>query len=152
MALVLNGNGTISGMSSASLPTGSVIQVLESTSFDTTYIANTSFEDIDLSVTITPQNTSSKILVMASGAYTQDGVDNTLGYVQLVRDTTPIANHLTGYDTPGGNVGFDWHIQKLDSPSSVVAVTYKIQARTTNATSTWRPQGNMSITVMEIAG
>ena len=137
---------------SDNFPAGSVIQVLESTSFDTTYITSTSFQDIDLNISITPRNTSSKILVMANGAYTQDGVDNTLGYVQIVRDTTAIANHLVGYDTPGGNVGFDWHIQKLDSPSSAVSVTYKVQARTTNATSSWRPQGNMSIIVMEIAG
>lgn len=141
-----------SGIVSSQLPAGSVIQVLESTSFDTTFITSTSFQDIDLNISITPRNTSSKILVMANGAYTQDGVDNTLGYVQIVRDTTAIANHLVGYDTPGGNVGFDWHIQKLDSPSSAVSVTYKVQARTTNATSSWRPQGNMSIIVMEIAG
>jgi len=134
------------------LPAGSVVQVLESTAFDSTYITSTSFQDIDLEVSITPKATSSKILVMANGAYTQDGVDNTLGYVQLVRDTTAIANHLVGYDTPGGNVGFDWFIQKLDSPSSAVSVTYKVQAKTTNATSSWRPQGTMSIIVMEIAG
>ena len=134
------------------LPAGSVVQVLESTAFDATYITSTSFQDIDLAVSITPKATSSKILVMANGSYTQDGVDNTLGYVQLVRDTTAIANHLVGYDTPGGNVGFDWFIQKLDSPSSSVSVTYKVQARTTNASSSWRPQGTMSIIVMEIAG
>ncbi len=145
--------GTVlTSASTSNFPTGSVIQVLESTAFDATYITSTSFQDIDLAVSITPKATSSKILVMANGSYTQDGVDNTLGYVQLVRDTTAIANHLVGYDTPGGNVGFDWFIQKLDSPSSAVSVTYKVQARTTNASSSWRPQGTMSIIVMEIAG
>jgi len=145
--------GTVLTSAGASnFPAGSVIQVLESTAFDSTFITSTSFQDIDLEVSITPKATSSKILVMANGAYTQDGVDNTLGYVQLVRDTTAIANHLVGYDTPGGNVGFDWFIQKLDSPSSAVSVTYKVQAKTTNATSSWRPQGTMSIIVMEIAG
>jgi hypothetical protein len=157
MALELNGTTGVSlvqdgVITDANLPAGSVIQVLESTAFDSTYITSTSFQDIDLAVSITPKATSSKILVMANGSYTQDGVDNTLGYVQLVRDTTAIANHLVGYDTPGGNVGFDWFIQKLDSPSSSVSVTYKVQARTTNASSSWRPQGTMSIIVMEIAG
>jgi len=157
MALELNGTTGVSlvqdgVITDANLPAGSVIQVLESTAFDSTFITSTSFQDIDLEVSITPKATSSKILVMANGAYTQDGVDNTLGYVQLVRDAIPIANHLVGYDTPGGNVGFDWFIQKLDNPSSAVSVTYKVQAKTTNATSSWRPQGTMSIIVMEVAG
>ena len=131
---------------------GNVLQVVESTSIDTTYIASTSFQDLDLNVSITPSSSSSKILIMVSGAYTQDGVDNTLAYIQLVRDSTAIASHLAGYDTPGGNVGFDFYIQKLDSPATTSAITYKLQARTDNASSTFRPQGSgASIIAMEIA-
>ena len=131
--------------------TGKVLQVVESTSIDTTYISSTSFQDIDLNVSITPSATSSKILVMVDFGYTQDGGSNDLGLVQIVRDTTAIGNHFVGYDSPGGNVGWGCHIQKLDSPSTTSAITYKTQARTTNASSQFRPSGSASIIAMEIS-
>ena len=182
MALVLSGDGTVTGLAvgglpdgtvdagtlatdsvtaakleasaitGADLPTGSVLQVIESTSLDTTTIASISFQDLDLNVAITPSSTSSKILVMVDFAYTQDGGENHRGHIQILRDTTAIGNHLVGYDSPGGDVGFGCHIQKLDAPSSTSEITYKAQARTENTSSQFRPQASGSIVVMEIAG
>ena len=129
---------------------GKVGQVVESTSIDTTAITSTSFSDIDLNVTITPTATSSKVLIMIDFAYTQDGADNNLANIQMLRDSTAIGNHHVGYDNPGGNVGFGCHIQKLDSPNTTSEVTYKTQANTQNASSQFRPVGSASIIAIEI--
>jgi len=129
---------------------GKIGQVVESTSIDTTAISSTSFSDIDLNVAITPTATSSKILLMIDFAYTQDGADNNLGKIQMLRDSTAIGNHHVGYDNPGGNVGFGCHIQKLDSPSTTSEITYKTQANTANASSQFRPVGSASIIAIEV--
>ena len=136
------------------MPTGSVLQAVESTSLDTTYITSTSFQDIDLNITITPSSTSSKVLVMADFGHTQDGGSNHDAWIQLVRGSTAITGtgHRVGYDTTGGDVGFGCHIQKLDAPNTTSATTYKVQARTSNASSQFRPHGGASIIAMEIAG
>jgi len=131
---------------------GKILQVVESTSMDTTTITSTSFQDLNLSVSITPSSTSSKILVMADFAYTQDGGSNHQAYIQISRDSTAIGNHLVGYDTPGGDVGFGCHIQKLDAPSTSSSITYKAQARTIDSLSQFRPKPSASIIAMEIAG
>ena len=125
-------------------------QIIESTSIDTTAISSTSFSDIDLNVSITPRASSSKILVMIDFAYTQDGADNNLANIQMLRDSTAIGNHHVGYDNPGGNVGFGCHIQKLDSPGTTSEITYKTQANTQNASSQFRPVGAASIIAIEI--
>ena len=151
-ALPAISGASLTGFTDAQMPAGSVLQVVESTSMDTTTIASTSFQDIDLNVTITPSSTSSKILVMVDFAYTQDGADNQQAFIQILRDATAIGNHIVGYDTPGGDVGFGCHIQKLDSPSSTSAITYKTQARTTYAVSQFRPKTDGSIIAMEISG
>ncbi len=134
------------------MPSGHIVQVVESTSMDTTTIASTSFQDLDLNVSITPSSTSSKILVMVDFGYTQDGGSNHQAYIQIVRDSTAIGNHIVGYDTAGGDVGFGCHIQKLDAPSTTSAITYKAQARTTDASSQFRPKPSASIIAMEVSG
>lgn len=129
---------------------GKIGQVVESTSISTTFINSTSFTDIGLSVSITPTSTSSKVIVMADFAYTQDDLNNESGFIQISRDSTAITNHLVGSDGAGGDLGFGCHIQKLDSPSTTSSVNYKIQARTTNSSSDFRPKGNASIIAMEV--
>ena len=91
MALVLNGSGSITGLSAGGLPDGSVtaddiastldlsgktvtlpagtggkvLQVVQAVKTDTTSTTSTSFGDISgLSVAITPSSTSNKILVL----------------------------------------------------------------------------------------
>ena len=125
-------------------------QIIETTSIDTTAITSTSFSDIDLNVSITPRATSSKVLVMVDFAYTQDGADNNLANIQILRNSTAIGQHHVGYDNPGGNVGFGCHIQKLDSPNTTSEITYKTQANTQNASSQFRPIGDASMIAIEI--
>lgn len=113
MTIVINGSGTITGVSAGGLPNdcitnaniaagavtsdslasgvgGKVLQVLQVFKSDTETISNpTSYTDISgLSVNITPSSTSNKILIL--GTYMVMGDTNTQGYVGLFRDSTQI--------------------------------------------------------------
>ena len=106
-------------------------------------VSSTSFTDItNMSVSITPTSSSSKILVTVSFSASKE--NNHSGLVRLLRDSTVISggagsgSHIDGlifnirdsneYSVPNFNHTF------LDSPSTTSSVTYKIQGKTTNAT------------------
>jgi len=104
-----------------------VASVFKDDGFTTT---STSFADItDLSLTITPQETSNKVLIVASLAVGTDAGN----FVEVVldRNGTDIANNSDGrtavfrvHDT----VILDYiTIVYLDSPASTSAQTYKVQ-------------------------
>ena len=119
------------------LPTGSVLQTIQSHKSDTFTTTSTSYTDITgLSVAITPISTSSKILVTVkvSGALWSEGHT----YLQIVRGSTAIGNADSAGNRPVcfSSVGMDafWktadHVhQYLDSPNTTNATTYKIQCR-----------------------
>lgn len=181
MAITINGNGTITGISTGGLPdgivdtdmlaagaatqakrtyaTGEIVQVkqarLTSGSFTT---SSTSFVDITgLSVDITPTSSSSKILVLVQGGewghYTGGAYTS---YMKILRDSTAITgdNKVNAREGSGNAVG-NASFSILDSPNTTSAVTYKGQARTDDSSKTVYVQngdnGNISITVMEVA-
>ena len=121
MALVLNGSGSITGLSAGGLPDGSVtaddiastldlsgktvtlpsgtggkvLQVVQAVKTDTTSTTSTSFGDITgLSVSITPSSASNKILIQL----TLGGIGNPSNAVifNLVRGATTIAQPDSG--------------------------------------------------------
>ena len=159
----------------ASLPTGSVLQVVSTTKTDTFSSATTgSWLDITgLSVSITPTSATSKIMIF--GRITGMGTNAvTRMQMRLARDSTEISvgdaagsrlqvsgNELYIADSDGfvGSTIFF-----LDSPATTSATTYKIQIRNGNVAGTiyinrsqtdsnaaTAPRGTSSITVMEIA-
>jgi hypothetical protein len=121
----------------ANLPTGSVLQVVQTakTSTFTTSSAMPTFADITgLSATITPKFATSKILVTVTGV--MGSVTN--GYamaVNLVRGSTSIAiGDSRGSTTRcfGGGTcsiadGRSLTVCFLDSPATTSATTYKVQ-------------------------
>jgi len=164
------------GVAKAALPAGCVLQVVSATKTDTFSTASASYIDVTgWTASITPINTSSKILVIASGAVS-NSADNSFNYVKLVRDTTSIylgdargsATRASADASLGNFVGaasrsMPVFIHFLDSPNSASAVTYKLQIITTNGgtaivggTSTTsdanRANVPTTITLMEIAG
>jgi hypothetical protein len=160
---VYNGSGwKILGNLTAS-QTGSVLQVQSTTKTDAFTTASTSFVDVTgMSVTITPKNTSSKILVFANFSFGNSTSNSCL--FNLVRGSTSIAQvgnsshtaqFLAGNDNNGGYSGA-FHF--LDTPSSSSSLTYKIQARTFGGTlyfgriAVADERAISTITVMEIAG
>jgi len=93
MAVVINGSGTFSGISSGgiddancidplSLPSSSIIQT-QSTNYTTQATATTGWVNAAYSTTFTPKSSSSKVLIMVSGAFGH--TTDTYGGTKLVR-------------------------------------------------------------------
>jgi hypothetical protein len=151
----------------ATLPTGSVLQVVsvEKTSIFTT--TSTSYVDVTgLSASITPTSSSSKILVMLNLTCGNSSSD---AFFNLVRGSTNIAQGTGGSTSnqtfmingtsPTGNGMIVANINYLDSPATTSSTTYKVQTRSTAATTTRVCArgiddvfgGTSSITLLEIA-
>jgi hypothetical protein len=123
---------------------GKVLQVVQ-TVMDTDIAVNvTSFTDISgMSATITPQSTSSKILISCVLHYGQgsgtNGDDFTVNLI-TTRNGTALSynsNSAHGYgDVAIYKAGFDTltmgiaKFERLDSPSSTSTLTYQIQIKT----------------------
>ena len=158
MPITLNGSGTITGVSVGGLPdgivdtdmiaanavtapkrgTGAILQVVSATKTDTFNTTSSSFVDITgLGVTITPQSTNSKILILF-GVFGSNSSSGSRWAVRLLRDPTAIAigdadgNRVrcTGSsETSGGGGNMKcFSGNHLDSPSTTSATTYKFQA------------------------
>jgi hypothetical protein len=156
----------------AALPTGSVLQVVQTVKTDTFTTTSSSFTDITgLSVSITPTSASNKILVIYS---VMTGASSTQGpNIRLVRNSTAIAiGDVAGSRTQttsnsfatGTNFVVDMqNMNFLDSPTTTSATTYKLQIQSDNSSTqsvnrnvrddnaSYEPRGVSTITVMEIA-
>jgi hypothetical protein len=129
------------GLAWATLPaSGKLLQVVEGSTTTYTNSTSTTYADTNLSASITPSSTSSKILVIVTqnGA----GVENNAagGFkLRLVRGATEIAQQtdgIFGYRsvTQQGARGYSAALTCLDSPSTTSATTYKTQFATTVGT------------------
>ena len=156
-------------------PSGSIIQIKSATKTDTQSSSSQTFADVtDMSVSITPSSTSSKILAFG---YCNVSYDNNTAKsaIQLVRGTTNILigdaagsrTRVTGFAyVPQDNLApVPLTFNFLDSPSTTSATTYKIQfARLDGAGTVYVNRSDLdqdtgimgrsasTITIMEIAG
>jgi len=141
----VSGSGTIaltnqlSGMTHASMPSGSTLQVVSTTKTDTFVVTSNSFVDITgLTATITPSSASSKILVTVAVSFS--GASNAYVAFYVVRGSTAILQPTetgTGIECAGGyainnqgNNPYSVHkelMTGLDSPNTTSAITYKVQ-------------------------
>ena len=145
---------------------GKVLQVVSTTKTDSFSTTSATLVDITgLSATITPTNTSSKIMIFSTfiAANSTDSAD----IFQLVRDSTNLgvstsgaASNQTSVYGSGASapIVYAGSITFLDSPSTTSATTYKVQARRTGGTlyvgrnNSGNYGGISTITVMEIEG
>ena len=162
-----------SALASSNMPTGSILQVVSTTKTDTFSMASATFADVTgLSVSITPQSTSSKILVSYDVQTGGPGYSTGQSMLRLLRDSTPIAIGdsagirilATTGATNGQNGSSDTNsAHYLDSPATVSTLTYKIQIRQSvgtgyvnksslDADNTYYGRTVSTITVMEVAG
>lgn len=161
------------GIAKASMPTGTVLQVVSTTKTDSFSTGATSFTDVTgLSVSITPTSSSSKILLILT--FNLAGTNGAGGAAyQLVRGSTPICiGDLTGSrPQASGGMGYIPDANSyttvsasfLDSPATTSSTTYKVQVygpssvyvnRTqndTNGVQIYNARTASTITVMEIA-
>ena len=147
---------------------GGIIQVVQAVKTDTASHDTTTWTDISgLSVTITPQSASNKVLVSFSGT----GSTVNMGFVRIMRGSTVLAVgdssgsrvpctcqfHRSGDSNYAESFGFTY----LDSPSTTSSTTYKLQWRDENGTiylnrtaddqnSSAGPRAASVITVMEV--
>ena len=106
-----------------------VLQVVNATSATETASSTGTYADTTLTATITPQSTSSKILVLVS----QNGIfksGNTGVNLRLLRGATAISTFAVNAGltstTADNNIG-GISLCYLDSPSTTSATTYKTQ-------------------------
>ena len=144
-------------------PAGAVLQVVFATSSTDTTITAQSFTDTNLSASITPSSSTSKILVLVTQTYTlYREVSSVSGAMQIVRGSTSI---ISNQFTPALNAAINgsafvrgiWAMNYLDSPATTSSTTYKTQAFVSTSANNGqiRLQQNgsetSSITLMEIA-
>ena len=165
------------GIAKASMPAGTVLQVVSTAKTDTfSLAATTTFTDITgLSVSITPTSTTSKIYVVVSIGGASMSAGGAQAY-RLVRGSTAIGvGTATGTRQPTSfrdfngstdtNVAFGGYtFAFLDSPATNSATTYKLQVIVQTGTgyinqspgdadtiNVWGTRPASTITVMEIA-
>jgi hypothetical protein len=153
--------GTLSGVSlstqvtgtlpAGNLPTGSVIQVVQGNTSTQNSTSSTSYVSTNLSASITPQFTTSKILVLVSMA----GYATTNGGIYTVyRNST----NLGGGSSTGLaaiQASSQWTqicMNVLDSPSSTSSLTYTVYMYATGALTVYANFGAIqnTITLIEI--
>jgi len=137
---------------SVTMPTGSVLQVLQASSDTQLTTSNTGMTDTGHSITITPRSTASKVLATCS-FNAQLTNSNGLQYV-LYRGSTQIGDIGIAYQSGATNTHFPVTQSVLDSPSSASAVVYKLYIRANGSGSVrlaadW---GHVLMTAMEIQG
>ena len=159
MALTRINNNSLSNVTSAGLPSGSVIQVVQGTSLtSSTALHNNTFTSV-MSVTITPTSSDSKFLLMFSGLV--DSVGDSFfdaRYTKTVGGTTTTvfadwavnAQNFGSSNHHGGGYAMNY----LDSPSTSSQITYDLEAKDDGGASTvnFAASGNCTFIVMEIAG
>ena len=107
---------------------GKVLQVVEGSYSTQTDNSTTTYQDTNLTATITPSATTSKILVIAKHiGYKAAGNAGNALYIQLLRGATKIDETVTSYTNSLLDNYDEITLLKLDSPSTTSATTYKTQ-------------------------
>ena len=154
MALTKLNNQSLTAVTSAGLPSGTVLQVKQSSTNAEVLHATGAWNDTGLSVSITPTSLSSKILVFINQSCYRNGAGG--GALRIVRDSTVVHQDAAIYQTYGDETGnrFFHNIQYLDSPNSTSSLTYKTQGIEHSGDFRTQQAGlfKSRITLMEIAG
>jgi hypothetical protein len=140
MALVLNGSGSITGLSAgglpdgsvtaddiASLPAGSVIQVVQGSMSSQVVGSGLSatWGTTGLSASITPSSTSNKVLVLIDTYANSEGANYNKVQVGIFRGSTELKASKVTHDTDG--TCHNHYISYLDSPSTTSSTTYSMK-------------------------
>jgi len=154
---------TDTGVTTAQMPAGSVIQVVENNQtlarFST---SSTSFVDTGFFVNITPTSASSRIVIN----FNCTGMINSGGYAYytIYRDSTDLSDWtnegftLGGYNSVGG-IWFPVSVTRIDSPASTSQLTYKVYLKASSGMIAYAgrnggtgTKNQVQLIAMEIAG
>ena len=162
-------DGTISASDLATGVGGKVLQVVTFNYATEGNISASSYTDTNITQSITPSSTSSKILILANvNAYGYVNASTyRVFYLNLVRGSTEIADkqfHIGSTTNPTNSYVYgamDGSIIYLDSPNTTSSTTYKIQAKVNNTANNCNvaingdnafTSGGSHLTLIEIAG
>jgi len=139
------------------MPTGSILQVVSATSTGNLSTTSTSYVASNLSATITPTSTSSKIYINMTG-FIQQAAHQNHKYITIYRGSTDLGGSSgfgNWYSDTGGYTELFCGASHLDSPNTTSAVTYTIYIKNQVNTSSMG-FGNTgrkhAITLMEVQG
>lgn len=153
-------NGTAWRYISATTPTnGTVLQIVQA-SYSAVIVVNstTTMADTNLTATITPKSSSSKILVVVHQTFSKsNGHVNNCVTSQIVRGATAVHTMSVAAGYTGTTVDniFVVSAMYLDSPATTSATAYKTQFANFQANASVAANTNntpATITLMEIAG
>jgi hypothetical protein len=147
------------GLGYSALPAGSVLQVVNASTSTAASNSTSTYADTNLTATITPKFSTSKILVLISqnGLAKGPGTTGSGLKLQLLRASTVLIK-IQGYGGYTESSTYNWFggvsTSYLDSPATTSATTYKTQyANEANAASVGVNQdgSTSTITLLEIA-
>ena len=145
------------GITAASLPAGTVLQVINAVNATEVTSNSDSYADTGLTASITPTSSSSKVLVISSNDCTKLSADTSTA-IRCYRGSTEIGGTIIGRkindtdDTGKSQSVFSFTI--LDSPSSTSEQVYKTQFANAAASGTVRinaGSGSSTMCLMEIS-
>lgn len=158
------------GIAKASMPAGSVLQVVNANLTTAASTASTSAVTTGLTATITPTSSTSKILVIVNGFGSQSEITGNQGLFRMVRNI-PSANTVvdnqatssiggvTAAIVEGARTRNPVNFSLYDSPATTSAITYTLQFFTSGGGTVylgrWGTDANFTqstnLTLMEIA-
>ena len=149
---------SLTGLTSAQMPAGSVIQVVYGTTSTRAATTSTSFVASNLSAAITPSSTSSKILIIFAGGGNNNNTNGTGLVYTLYRGSTNMGHSTAGMGyLRGGDARVEagMGFTLLDDPTTTSATTYTLYFRSDSGSTVETAAQNLAktgITLMEIAG
>tara|TARA_R100000734_G_scaffold18236_1_gene14958 strand:+ start:451 stop:927 length:477 start_codon:yes stop_codon:yes gene_type:complete len=123
------------------LPTGSVVQVVQSIDVTNRTITSTSLASTGISLSITPSSSSNKILLRCYGIFSLNVPNRRQEKFAFYRDTTSLIPSGVNAHADMTNVEDDFNysnqtfaIEYLDSPATTSSITYNIYASVNSST------------------
>ena len=155
-ASTLTGTQTIP---KATLPTGSVLQVVSATTIASIATSSTSFVTTGFSVSITPSSSSNKILLFVNGGGGHTGGAGVSLWATIYRNNaTNLGDASYGLEriycgTSGTNIITPHSMSILDSPATTSSITYTCYFRSSSGTVDFSlsDRGVISFTAQEIS-
>jgi hypothetical protein len=140
MSVVINGTGSISGLSNvggiSSPQVGSVLQVVSATSSTAVTINTAStWTTTNFSVSITPTSSTSKILIMLLGGFIDTQAAARQAALTFYRGATPLGDSTRGivqYYCTSSRMQVGTTFGYYDSPATTSSTTYTLYVRSNN--------------------
>jgi hypothetical protein len=137
----------------ATLPTGSVLQVVYGSTGSSTSATTSTYVDTALTASITPTSSTSKILVTAyCGMVVKTANDLQMNF-QILRGSTGIFSGSALNNNAAAASASNPTFVVLDSPATTSSTTYKVQIadRDNVGSVSFNVNGTATMTLMEIA-